>query len=123
MNRLSEEYESVLTSEKKLIYVCSPFAGGNKGIEGNIEMAKIYSRKVVSEGGIPFTPHLFFPQFLSEKTERHVGCELGLVALERCDEIWVFGPERTPGMKQEIIYAEKLGVPVRYLDENGKKAV
>ena len=93
-----------------IIFVSSPYAGN---IEENTKAARRYCRYVVEQGHTPIAPHLFFPQFLNEKTERLLGIQMGLHLLDFCDEIWVFG-EQSTGMKSEIAYAEENGIPVRY---------
>ena len=50
-----------------LVYICSPYSGDT---EENTEKARRYSRFAADAGTIPIAPHLLFPQFLSEETER-----------------------------------------------------
>lgn len=70
-------------------------------------------------GHLPFAPHLFFPQFLSEdiKRERDDRIKLGLKILEMCDEIWVIGDEISSGMGIEIGFAEGNGIPIIYFKD------
>ena len=93
-----------------IIFVSSPYAGN---IEENTKAARKYCRYVVEQGHTPIAPHLFFPQFLNEKTERLLGIQMGLHLLDFCDEIWVFG-KPSHGMMTEITYAEENGIPVKY---------
>ena len=60
-------------------------------------------------------PHLLYPQFLedSDPAERSLGLRAGLELLARCEEIWVFGGEISPGMSREIQFAQRLGIPIR----------
>ena len=44
--------------------------------------------------------------------------EMGLQLLEVCNELWVFGPIITDGMKAEIEYARKHGMKTRYFSED-----
>ena len=68
-------YEALtkVTQEEKaaryrpLVYICSPYSGDT---EGNTEKARRYSRFAADASTIPIAPHLLFPQFLSEETER-----------------------------------------------------
>jgi hypothetical protein len=41
--------------------------------------------------------------------------DMGLQLLELCDELWVFGPRISEGMKAEIELARKLGKPTKYI--------
>ena len=63
---------------KKMVYICSPYAGD---IEKNTERARKYSRWAVECGCIPIAPHLLFPQFMSEETEREEALFNGIVLL------------------------------------------
>lgn len=94
-----------------LVYVCSPYAGD---IEGNEKRARRYCRFAVEQGVIPIAAHLFFPQFMSEKSERELALFMGLVLLGRCEQIWVFGRERSPGMTAEITKAKRRNMTIRY---------
>lgn len=104
---------------KKIIFVCSPLSGD---IPGNIEKAKRYCRRVIDEGHVPYAPHLFFTQFLSDdlEEERKKGMQLGQEMLRCCDEVWCFVDSTfgiTPGMQQELFVASKLHIPTVYLKE------
>ena len=100
----------------KLIYIASPYAGD---IETNVSRAQRFCRFVVSTGNVPFAPHLLYPQFMcdNDTAERALAISFALVLLARCDELWVFGKRISPGMVQEIVRAEELGMVVRYFDD------
>jgi hypothetical protein len=83
----------------KLIYVCSPYSGD---VEKNVENARKYCRFVVDKGHIPFAPHLLFPQFMDEETERGKAMDMALQMLQDCQEIWAFGNTITDGMRTEL---------------------
>lgn len=107
----------------KLVFICSPYrADGDdpleraKAIQQNIQMARTGCRIAVERGFIPIAPHLYFPQFLSEETERDVGIGMGLNMLGLCDELWVLGRRVSDGMAKEISCARKLGLPVRIME-------
>lgn len=100
----------------KMVYICSPLKGD---ITGNIEKAKRYTKFALMCGAAPVTPH-FFALCIddNEPYERELGMNAGRTLLGICDEIWVFGAERSEGMKKEIDYAErKLRIPVLYIGE------
>jgi hypothetical protein len=99
---------------RPVIYVCSPFSGD---IEGNLELARKYSRFVVDEGGIPLTPHLYLPQFMQEETERELAMFMDLALLSKCAELWAFGDVISPGMQVEIDRAQHKGMPVRFVSK------
>ena len=99
----------------KLVYIASPYAGD---IENNVEAAKEYCRAAMEEGVTPVAPHLLYPQFLddSDPMQRSLGTHAGPELLARCDELWVCGPDISPGMKREIQFAEALGLPIRQVE-------
>lgn len=95
----------------KLVYIASPYAGD---VQSNTEAAKGYCRAALEEGVVPIAPHLLYPQFLedSDPAERNLGLRAGLELLARCNELWVCGPEISPGMAREIQFARGLGLPI-----------
>lgn len=104
----------------KLVYIASPYAGD---IEKNTEYAKKACRFVMNEGYAFFAPHLLYPSVLDDDNpaERQLGLDMGLAALTRCDELWVFGDRISAGMSAEIREAERLGIPVRRMETAQKE--
>lgn len=100
---------------RPLVYICSPYSGD---IESNIENARRYSRFAVDKHCIPIAPHLLFPQFMREETERETALFMGIVLLTKCAEMWVFGEYISSGMTVEIAKAVRKGIPIRYFSEN-----
>jgi len=103
-----------------MVYICSPFAGD---VEANIENARRYSRFAVEQGYLPITPHLLYPQFLDDDSqhERDLGLFFGLVLLDKCTEVWVFGNYISAGMSIEIKRAKSKNQIIVYFDSNLKK--
>ena len=64
---------------RPLVYICSPYAGD---IEKNTENARRYSRFAADRNGIPIAPHLLFPQFMDEETERETDDPVELFSWE-----------------------------------------
>jgi hypothetical protein len=90
------------------VYICHPFANDPKGnIKRVTEICKAIKREVV-----PIAPHLMLPAYIDEDTERGLALEHGLAMLRGCDEFWVCSNNITEGMKGEIFYARKLGIPI-----------
>ena len=100
----------------KLVYVCSPYKGD---VEYNVSKAQGFCRFAVTEGVMPFAPHLHNTQFLDDTSEdgRSIGMRLGLGMLNRSDELWAFGSRISEGMLEEIEAAEQLGIPVQYYND------
>lgn len=99
---------------RPIVYICSPYSGD---VEGNTEKARGYSRYAVDQGVIPIAPHLLFPQFMKEETERELAMFMDIAILSKCKELWVFG-ESTAGMQKEIAYAERKQMTIKYFKED-----
>lgn len=82
--------------------------------------ARTYCRFAVDQGAIPIAPHLLFPQFMEEETERELAMFMDIAILSKCKELWVFG-DATAGMKAEIAYAEKKQMTIKYFSNDMKE--
>ena len=102
------------TKYYSLVYICSPFSGD---VENNVIKAQKYSRYALDEGNIPIAPHLLFPQFMSDESERRLAMHFNYVLLGKCKEVWVFGDYISTGMAEEIKIAEKRKMKIRYIKE------
>ena len=100
---------------RKKVFICSPFRGD---VEGNSAKAAGYCRRAYKEGYLPIAPHLLFPQFLSEETERELAIFMDLVLLGKCEQLWVFGGEVSDGMRREIGKAKQKNMTIRYFTED-----
>jgi hypothetical protein len=98
-----------------MVFICSPFAGDELN---NCIAARKYSRFAFDSGYMPVTPHLLYPQFLDERTERREGIHMGIVLLGKCEEVWVFGSKKSAGMEKEIEVANGWYKTIRYFDED-----
>lgn len=101
-----------------MAYICSAY-GGN--VEENVRKAREYCRYAVDKGVIPIAPHLLLPQFMKEETERELAMFMDIAILSKCKELWVFG-EPTAGMQNEIAYAERKQMTVKYFNEDMEEA-
>ena len=102
-----------------LVFICSPYRGDT---QTNEQHARTYCSLAVSQGCIPFAPHLLFTQFLddSKASERRKGMLMGAEMLKLCDELWVFG-EPSTDMQAEIDLAKHMGIPVRWKLERKRR--
>ncbi len=100
---------------RPLVYICSRYSGD---VSGNVKKAQEYSRFAADNKTVPIAPHLLFPQFIKEESERDLALELDVELLRRCDEVWVFGIENgiSEGMAMEISNAGNAGQDIRYFD-------
>lgn len=100
------------------VYVCSPYnAKTPEQIEANVTLAKSVCKAIVEAGNYPVAPHLYFPQFMNEKSEaeREFGIMAGLELMKGCDEVMacVVNDYISSGMERELTYAANyLGIPV-----------
>ena len=115
------EKEEKQRTKKKIVFICSPFAGD---IEGNTRRARRYGRFAVTEKAVPIIPHLMYPQFLEEDDpeERQLGIDMGLTLLRKCNELWVFGNRISSGMRLEIARAKRWNIPIRYFTNESEEA-
>ena len=110
-----EKEERALRAFRPIVYICSPYAGE---VAANVENARRYSRFAGDAGYMPIAPHLLFPQFLSEETERELAIFMDLVLLGKCEQLWVFGGEVSDGMRREIGKAKQKNMTIRYFTED-----
>lgn len=102
-------------SLRPIVYISSPYSDGD--MQQNVLRAQYVSRWAVDKGVVPIAPHLLFPQYLSEDTERDIAMELNKSLIGRSKEMWVFGPKVSAGMKEEIRTARLLKRNIRYFNE------
>jgi hypothetical protein len=114
----SIEREERKANYRPLVYICSPFTGDEVR---NTLKARKYSRFAIDNKAIPIAPHLLFPQFMEEATERELVMFMNLVLLGRCAELWVFGERVSKGMKAEIQRAKQKRMTIRYFTEDLKE--
>ena len=116
-------YQAISNMDKEqkrympMVYICSAYRGDE---EYNVQKARIYSRYAVDAGAIPIAPHLLLPQFMEEESERDLAMFMDIAILSKCRELWVFG-EPTAGMLNEIAYAERKQMTIKYFNEECKE--
>lgn len=99
----------------KIVYIAHPISGD---VEGNLaKIAEIY--RDVSRARpdvVPFVPYFATCTALddSEPLDRQLGIMHNVELFKRgmIDELWLFGPCISNGMKHEIEMAEELGILV-----------
>lgn len=121
---MSEKKRNEDGREKKpfmpVVYISSPYRGD---VERNTGNARRFSRLAVDMGYIPYAPHLLHPQYMndSDEKEREKGLYMGLVMIDKCKELWVFGDTITEGMRGEIERAKMRRKTIRYFSCEGKE--
>ena len=102
---------------EELVFVCSPYRSDDPQEKAhNIEIAKAICKIVAGNGDIPYAPHLLCPQFLDDEdaNERITGINIGLQMLTKCDYLLVVGERVSEGMRNEIEYASRRGIEIRW---------
>lgn len=100
---------------RPLVYICSPYAGD---VETNVEVARGFCAVAVKRRVIPLAPHLLFPQFMNDTNpdEHELAMFFNRVLLSKCEQIWVYMPQVSTGMRLEIEWAQQMEVPIRFFD-------
>ena len=103
----------------RLVYLCAPLRGD---VERNIEFARRRAREVFQGGEVPICPHLMFPPIADpgNESENQAARDMGLRLVALCQQVNVYGGTHTAGMREEIELAERLGIPVKYVETEGK---
>lgn len=104
----------------KWAFICSPFAGD---MIHNLAYAKDCCHIARDMGYMPYAPHMYFPQFLDDDKpgERELGLQLGReFMLEKCECLISFEDyDISAGMKGDMEFAEKNGIPIRHVLVSG----
>ena len=116
LTRIEQEAKA-LRAFRPVVYICSPPAGE---MVKNQKSIRTYCRFAVDAGYVPIAPHIYFPQFMNDRSsrERELTLFMAAILLSKCAELWVFGEEITGGMSIEIRKAKSKGQPIRYFTEN-----
>ena len=95
------------------VYICSPYRDDPKK---NIENAIRYCRMAEIYGKLPIAPHVYFTRVFPDETPRarQIGTLWGRDLMQYCREIWIFCNELTEGMIEEIAYAKKLKLRMKF---------
>lgn len=98
----------------QLVYICAPLRGN---VEQNIEFARQRAREVFQGGDVPICPHLMFPPIAApgNEVEDQAAREMGLRLVALCQQVNVYGTY-TAGMREEIDLAQKLNIPVKWIE-------
>lgn len=107
---LREDYD---LDRPERVYVCSPLAGD---YEANLEQAKKICRRLAKQGILPIAAHVYCTAFLRDDRpdERRCGMRMGLDLIQLCTEVWFYGDTISPGMREELLLADKLRKPIRH---------
>ena len=106
----------------KTVFVAHPIAGD---VEGNMKKVLEICERIHTKEIIPVAPYLVSLQYLKDEVveDRTLGAEANLGCFRRgyVDELWLFGDKISRGMKEEILLAKKLNIPILPQTEGTKK--
>jgi hypothetical protein len=104
----------------KIVYIAHPISGV---VEGNLKAITEIAREIMffDTEVIPFAPYFFDCHVLNDSVpeERQRGIRNDREYFNRgvIDEVWVYGPRISNGMKAEIDLAHSLEIPVFIKDK------
>jgi len=112
-------------AKAEIVFVASPLRAdipdvSEEVMAENQAFARDFCRKLWKKTGeIPIAPHLYFPQFYDDRIddEREAGIIGGQAMLTHiCKKLYVVGPLISEGMQYEIDLAQKLEIPIIYVE-------
>lgn len=103
-------------TNRNIVYICSSL---RNDAERNWHKALGYCRFVISQGYIPMSTYLLFPQFMEDCNEAELekAIDMSLEVLSRCDELWCFGTKLDEKMAAELTFAKKYKIDVKYFTD------
>lgn len=105
----------------KLIYVAHPL-GAEVDREENRSKASRWVAFVGELGYAPVADWIILSGQWDE-THRHRGLAIDFALIQRCDEVWLFGPRVSPGMQLEKEYAQTHGIITRNFTDKTPEAI
>lgn len=102
---------------RSLIHICSPYSGDE---EANVELAQRFCSFAVAARQIPLAPHLHYPQFMddTDPDARELAMFFNRILLSKCEQLWAYIGQVSPGMRAEIDWAHQMDIPIRFFDAN-----
>ena len=69
---------------------------------------------VFNQGAVPVNPFRLYGYFLGDRVGRDLIRQANNNLIRKCDQLWVFGEIIADGVLFEILYANKLRMPVKF---------
>lgn len=104
----------MIKSDAKLVYVAGPLEGGETA--KNVHNAIKAGHFVMDIGHVPYVPHLDVIMTMQRPRKYEEWIAADFVIITRCDVLWRT-PGVSPGADREVEFAESIGVPVVYTDD------
>ena len=97
----------------KTVFIAHPIAGD---IQNNVKKVIQICSEVHDKNIIPVAPYLVSLQYLNDEVheDRRLGVDANLECFHRkyIDELWLYGDRISSGMKEEVLLAQQLGIPI-----------
>ena len=98
---------------KKIVFIGHPIGGD---IKGNAKKVLKICAEVHTKDIIPVAPYIISLQYLNDEVveDRALGMETNHECFHRhyVDELWLFGDYISSGMRQEVLLAREMGIPI-----------
>ncbi len=100
------------------VYFAHPLRGATlEETQANRRAASALVAKITARYAgaiVPIAPWIHLAECWTEEEGRALGLKLDCAAIERCNELWLIGPNHplTPGMALEVAHAAEHGVYV-----------
>ncbi len=105
-----------------LIYIASPYSHPDDNVrESNFRIVSEFVAKLTAEGLKPISPITYGHTLLGfhdMPSDWQFWQDFCITFLQHCDELWVYqmpGWDRSRGVAEEIEYAEKNGIKIKYI--------
>jgi hypothetical protein len=106
-----------------IIYIASPYSHTDKSVrEDRFEQISKITAQLNAEGIVAFSPITYGHTLLNYEdlpTNWSFWQNFCLSFLQHCDELWVYkmeGWEESKGIQEEIKFAKKKGIPIKYVE-------
>lgn len=103
----------------KVAYICHPISGD---VKGNIDKILKIVRDInlTKSDAVPFVPYLAdlmaMDDNVPEERERGIKNDMAVLNRGMVDELWIYGPKISKGMKGEIDKAWNMGIEIVAMD-------
>jgi hypothetical protein len=102
-----------MADAKKTVFIAHPISGD---IQGNMKLVLDICEHIHTTTVIPVAPYLVSLQYLNDDVveDRQLGIDANLECFRRgyIDELWLFGDRISTGMRQEVLLAQRLHIPI-----------
>lgn len=92
-------------------YIAHPLGADPQGRLDNCKSAARWLAWAADQGVLPMATWITLATIWPE-SRKDEGFAIDFAQIEKCDELWLCGPNISPGMQREILHAAKFNIPV-----------